>query len=78
MSSSLQEFDPFISRKLKRDIDYYEIRGENVNKIQDWIADTLIREQLLGLLRTGFISIVGWNEKNEPIFEQSDLSKPIL
>ena len=76
--TKLQAFDPFITRKLQRDIDFYEIRGHDITKINNWIANALVTEQLLGLLRTGFISVVGCKENGEPIFEQSDLNKPIL
>jgi hypothetical protein len=69
--TKLQEFDPILTKKLQRDIDFYEIRGHDITKINNWIANALITEQLIELLRVGFISVVGCQENGEPIFEQS-------
>jgi hypothetical protein len=75
----LNDFDPFISRKLNHDLDKYEIRSIDNSSIRDWIANALVTEQLLGLLRTGYINIVGWDKdaKNggSPLFEQAEFTQ---
>jgi hypothetical protein len=77
-NNTLQEFDPFISRKLTNDLDKNEIRGLENELIRNWIADCLVREQILGLLRTGFINIAGWDKEvlngGSPLFEQAEFA----
>jgi hypothetical protein len=74
----LEQFDPFVSTKLDNDLDKYEIRGMDNSAIRDWIANALIQEQLLGLLRTGFINIIGWDKEvingGSPLFEQAEFA----
>lgn len=68
----LAHFDPFIAHKLKHDLDKFEIRGNIQVDIRNWIAKALVHEQLLALLRTGHLNIVGW-EKDQPKFEQHEI-----
>lgn len=72
--TDIELLDPFTARKLKHDLDKNEIRGKDMSSIEVWIAESLWREQILGLLRTGYIDIIGVDKECSPLFRQAEFT----
>jgi len=81
MNTKLREFEPELYDKIADSLDKHEIREGSSERIviEDWLAQALITESLLNLLRSGMVDISGLKtelDENgivqfEPLFTQS-------
>jgi len=75
MNEKLRDFDPDLYDVVVDSLDKHEIRAGSSERviIEDWLAQALITESLLALLRQGMIDICGLkvdqNENGEQTFE---------
>ena len=70
--NELLDVDPLIAVKLRDDMDFNEIRGEDRELLMKWIEKALMVEATLFLVRNNVIDIVGVkrhdNHGFEPLF----------
>jgi hypothetical protein len=75
MNEKLRDFDPDLYDVVVDSLDKHEIRAGSSERviIEDWLAQALITESLLSLLRKGLVDISGLkveqNENGETTFE---------
>jgi len=78
MNEKLKAFDPELYKKIRDDFDKHELRLDESIVIEDWIAQALVTEGLLGLLRKGLVDIVGVklteDDQLEPSFMQNSIA----
>lgn len=75
--TKLDEFDNELYQKFRKDVDKYEIRGDERIIIEDWLMRMTLVESVLGLLRKDLIDINGITLAEngtdfEPLFIRSD------
>jgi len=65
----LEELDPNLAKKIKKDFDLHEIRGESHEVIEKWLEKALMIEATLFMLRADVLQVIGVKEVSPSFYE---------